>query len=149
MSEKCQRCGEDGEDRRTLNMSCFYDMSELRIPFTEEVLFSADMKDLRKAKDPVTIELSGGHKLNIAPGSVFCDGELHPTTIYTLRVCKSCRGKWLSAIKSWFQYKAEVEEDVSCGSGIFVRRKGVIVEITEEEWYRDHLGQLPVRVRKS
>lgn len=39
MSEKCQRCGEIGEDRRTLIMKCFYQMDEDKdIPFkkTEE-----------------------------------------------------------------------------------------------------------------
>lgn len=33
MSEKCQKCGEEGEDRRTLWMACFYEMNELGLPF--------------------------------------------------------------------------------------------------------------------
>lgn len=33
MSEKCARCGEVDDDRRTLWMRCFYDMSELGLPF--------------------------------------------------------------------------------------------------------------------
>lgn len=33
MSDKCQRCGEEGQDRRTLWMACLYDMNELDIPF--------------------------------------------------------------------------------------------------------------------
>ena len=33
--EKCQRCGEDGEDRRTLWMACFYEMGELGIPLEQ------------------------------------------------------------------------------------------------------------------
>lgn len=33
MTEKCARCGQEGEDRRTLLMACFYDMHELRVPF--------------------------------------------------------------------------------------------------------------------
>lgn len=33
MSEKCQRCGDEEEDRRTLWMACFYAMEELEIPF--------------------------------------------------------------------------------------------------------------------
>lgn len=32
--ETCQRCGEDGYDRRTLWMKCFYAMAELNIPFS-------------------------------------------------------------------------------------------------------------------
>lgn len=35
MTEICQRCNEEDEDRRTLWMGCFYDMSELEIPFNE------------------------------------------------------------------------------------------------------------------
>ena len=38
MTEQCQRCKEEGEDRRTLWMACFYDMDELEIPFTHENL---------------------------------------------------------------------------------------------------------------
>jgi hypothetical protein len=34
--ELCQKCGEAGEDRRTLWMCCFYDMSELGIPFEKK-----------------------------------------------------------------------------------------------------------------
>ncbi len=32
---KCQRCGEEGEDRRTLWMACLYDMAELGVPFAK------------------------------------------------------------------------------------------------------------------
>lgn len=39
--ETCQRCGEDGQDRRTLHMSCFYQMEELGLPF-EKMDFIAD-----------------------------------------------------------------------------------------------------------
>lgn len=34
--EKCQRCSEVDEERRTLWMSCFYEMDELNIPFKHE-----------------------------------------------------------------------------------------------------------------
>lgn len=30
--EECQRCREIDEDRRTLEMACFYDMNELDVP---------------------------------------------------------------------------------------------------------------------
>jgi len=33
MIEKCQRCQDEGEDRRALKMSCGYDMNEIGIPF--------------------------------------------------------------------------------------------------------------------
>lgn len=31
--EECQRCKDIDEDRRTLEMACFYDMNELDVPF--------------------------------------------------------------------------------------------------------------------
>ena len=31
--EECQRCKDIDEDRRTLEMACFYDMKELDVPF--------------------------------------------------------------------------------------------------------------------
>lgn len=36
MNETCQRCGNPGEDRRTLLMGCFYRLEELGIPFGEQ-----------------------------------------------------------------------------------------------------------------
>jgi hypothetical protein len=36
MSERYVRCGEEGEDRRTLRMACFYAMDELNVPFVSE-----------------------------------------------------------------------------------------------------------------
>lgn len=36
--EACQRCHEVDDDRRTLIMSCFYEMDELRLPFKHEYL---------------------------------------------------------------------------------------------------------------
>jgi hypothetical protein len=56
--EACQRCKETGQDRRTLNLSCFYALEETGIPFSiKEGTYSlrickqcrADfMKDLKK-----------------------------------------------------------------------------------------------------
>ena len=37
MTEHCQRCKEKDEDRRTLWISCFYDMNELDIPFDNKM----------------------------------------------------------------------------------------------------------------
>jgi hypothetical protein len=33
--ETCQRCGEDGFDRRTLRIECLYNLSELDIPWKD------------------------------------------------------------------------------------------------------------------
>lgn len=102
MSEEiCQRCKEVDEDRRTLWMSCFYEMMEMLMPFVQ-----------------VESQLEK-------------DKKYYPH-LYTLRVCKSCRDDWMNAIQSWFNNKPEVKE--SCNSGIFVRDKGAISEITLDEW---------------
>jgi hypothetical protein len=100
--EKCQRCGEVGEDRRTLRMECFYAMEELGLPFGRE--------------------------------------DNH---VYTLRVCKDCRATWMAAISGWFK-NPQTHQEV--GSGIFVRRNGASVEISEEEWRTKYPNREPVRV---
>jgi len=141
MSERCNRCGEDAEDRRTLWMACLYEMGELGVPFEQKPLFKANIEDLEKAKDPGSIDLGNGKTLNITPGTVTCKGELTPMLMYTLRVCKACRAEWMQAIQAWFHFKPMME---SCGSGIFVRRNGATVEISREEWDRLNPNREPV-----
>lgn len=51
---------------------------------------------------------------------------------YTLRVCKACRADWMESIKDWFS--CPTGPSPSCGSGIYVRRFGDTVEVTEEEF---------------
>jgi hypothetical protein len=107
MSEKCIRCGEDGDDRRTLWHACFYEMSEFAVPFERAVLFHADMADLTPAREPFRAKDKHGHPIGpdggivLAPGAVRSSGELIPHTFYTLRVCKDCRADWLCAIEAW------------------------------------------------
>jgi len=48
--ECCQRCGEAGEDRRSLWMACFYEMNELRIPFHRSVVMDESFYTLRVCK---------------------------------------------------------------------------------------------------
>src|SRR6478609_9095715 len=48
---KCQRCGEDGNDKRTLWMSCLYDMSELDVPFALDNTGSRNFFTLVVCKD--------------------------------------------------------------------------------------------------
>lgn len=43
-TEKCQRCGAVGQDRRTLWMACFYQMDELGLPFGEKTMLWEDSK---------------------------------------------------------------------------------------------------------
>jgi hypothetical protein len=40
--EKCIRCNEIDEDRRTILMACFYEMNELGISFQNKSLMDAD-----------------------------------------------------------------------------------------------------------
>lgn len=140
--ELCQRCGERGEDRRTLRMDCFYAMEELKLPFGREMWFDApDTSKLKKAKDPLSLPL-GDKSINITAGSVTTDGELIPKSFYILRVCKDCRSTWMSAIQRWFN---EPQRHYEVGSGIFVRRNGANVEVTEEEWHAMNPEREPVR----
>ncbi len=149
-NERCVRCGSNGEDRRTLWMSCFYAMEELGIPFDKEILFTANVEELTSAKEPVGIKLPDGKQLNIQAGTVCCSGELLPHQLYTLRVCKRCRGEWLAMIKSWFRAVPQGQDhdaddyQAGSGSGIFIRENGVNKEITREEWDRRNPGCVPV-----
>lgn len=147
MSERCQRCGEIGEDRRTLWMSCFYAMEELGLPFEDKVLFQVpNDADIKPEKAPVQIPLGDGNHITLDPGTFKTESPLTPMRVYTLRVCKECRGEWMGAIEQWFKVKPQREE---IGSGIFVRENGATVEISEEEWYRRNPGREPVRVLKE
>ena len=100
--ETCVRCGEAGEDRRTLRMSCFYKMEELGIPFGNQVVFTTDTDKVTKVTDPVTIPLKSGRQIVLTSGTVETKEPLTPQHLYTLRVCKSCRSEWLEVIKDWF-----------------------------------------------
>lgn len=87
MSEICQRCNKDGDDRRTLWMACLYDMTELNIPFEMQII-----PDARERNE-------------------FANEKHH---FYTLRVCKTCRADWMTYIRNWFNDR-NVKE--LCGSG--------------------------------
>lgn len=117
MTEQCQRCKEDGDDRRTLWMACFYEMMELNIPFEKE---------------------------RIREGGIHDDHPNNFHNFYTLRVCKQCRGDWMKALKEWFA--KPVTPIDSCGSGIYLREYGAIVEITEEEWQKRNKERNPVTI---
>lgn len=107
--ERCARCGDWGEDGRTLWMACFYDMSELGIPLEEDALFAADLETLHKATEPAAVQLPDGRQVNITAGTVTCDGELTPMRLYKMRVCKACRAEWLGAIKRWYEVREKGE----------------------------------------
>lgn len=129
----CQRCGEVGEDRRTLWMACFYEMQELGLPFGRKSLLEADPAHLKLHKPAPTLPLGNGVSINIGGGEVTTDQPLGVRGFYTLRVCKDCRATWMSAIKNWFEW-IDTRERRSPGTGIFIRRNGANVEVTEEEF---------------
>jgi len=129
MPEKCQRCGEVGEDRRTLQMACFYDMSELSLPFKKQTLFHADVDECEPVKGPTTVDLAG-ERIVLKAGTVRCNGGLTPQSLYTLRVCKDCRAAWMMAIRQWFNVPVNRS---ATGTGVYIRRAGATVEATEEE----------------
>jgi hypothetical protein len=60
------------------------------------------------------------------------NAEMRKHKFYTLRVCKDCRASWMDALAVWFEESGTFPE--SCGSGIFIRRNGVNVEIPHHEW---------------
>lgn len=140
--EKCVRCGEDGDDRRTLWMACFYAMEELGLPFKKEVLFHAETQDLEMAKPPITFESkSSKDKLVLESGTVRSSGELYPQQLYTLRVCKECRADWMTAIQAWFHSGKPVRP--GSGTGVWIRKNGATVEATQDEVGRMLHGQPP------
>ncbi len=129
--DKCEKCGEVGEDRRTLWMACFYQMGELELPF-EEVQIRGSLHEVSHTEREPLFE--NGPTIPITHFKDEPVGDNHKHHFYTLRVCKACRASWMEAIKAWFQTPKDVPE--SCGSGIYVRENGINVEITLEEWER-------------
>jgi hypothetical protein len=124
MSERCARCGCEDEDLRTLWMSCWYEMSELGLPFEEKAL-SGTLEDkigARKLRHG-TVPIWG------AEPAV----EVDHLRFFTLRVCKRCRAEWMQGIAQWFEAGALEEEEPSPRTGVFVRELGETRELTEAE----------------
>ena len=106
--EACQRCGRVGTDRRTLWHACFYAMEELPVPF-EEVALQGHM--LRKVgQKELTAWSMPGHPMMAPVWEDVPDTEGARWPFYRLRVCKSCRSDWLTAIAAWFTQKPRREE---------------------------------------
>jgi len=149
--EKCARCGEMGEDRRTLWMACFYAMEELGLPFERDILFDGDPRDMTMGQEPVSIELPGpkGEKLTLEPGTVKCSGDLTPRHFYTMRVCKACRAEWMQQIKSWFHCPKRIDKPT--GTGAYIRENGANREMTQEEvdQFTKERGYEPCRIKQG
>lgn len=143
MSNKCDRCGSIGKDRRNLWMACFYAMEELDIPFKQCQIQGECLEKVGEEELP-------SFKIKVP---VFANpkGEYNKYDFYCLTVCKRCRAEWLEFIKDWFNSEplgedldTDEQEEKSCGSGIFVRVNGATQEITREEWDRLHPGEEPI-----
>jgi len=144
MSDKCQRCGERGEDRRTLYMACLYAMHELGLPFKQLAIQGEVLRHTGSKKK--NIGILKGIRVDSFSKPTNKKSDRYEHRFYTMLVCKKCRADWMHAIKDWFENS--VPNPPSCGSGIFVRENGACKEITEQEWYTKHPGQEPFRVIK-
>jgi len=97
MSDRCQRCDEDGQDRRTLWMACFYDMAELPIPWTQRQIHGTVARPTGTWKtifQNLKVPEFEEHK-----------GEPGNHNFFTLTVCKECRADWIESIQKWFEDK--------------------------------------------
>jgi hypothetical protein len=105
-------------------MACFYAMHELDVPFRQDAILGRYCEKEGETKLPtlgVTVPEWGEPQ-----------GDQRHHQFFTLRVCKRCRADWMDAIESWF--KTPVCDDESCGTGIYVRDRGAIREITIDAW---------------
>jgi len=138
LGDRCARCGEIGEDRRTLWMACFYAMHELDVPFEETGIITVESGP--KSEGDIT-----GTQLDFPSGKAFVT---HNKSFYTLSVCKDCRAEWMTAIEEWFKEAKTVDKETL--TGVFVRRNGTNVELTEEQveqWKLEHGGAEPARLK--
>jgi len=130
MSEdKCARCGEAGKDRRTLWMSCLYDMGELGIPLERRSIRGT--VHAYEGERPI-LEPANGFPGLSAP--VFADAPMgNPVALstYTIKVCKPCRADWMRAIRDWYVDPPKVERGEVC-----VRELGAMRRVSLAEWRR-------------
>lgn len=124
MGEKCQRCGEVGEDRRTLWMACFYEMSELSVPFKLSAIKGV-------YQEQVGTERLESLETDVPVFETMPGEKEQQYRFYNLRVCKSCRADWMQAITDWFS--AQPEKRQPAGTGVYGRKNGVAYEMSEEE----------------
>ncbi len=88
------------------------------------------------------IEMSCGYAMNELPIPLGIENVLDSHGSFTLRVCKDCRAQWMESLVEWFKHPKKYER---CGSGIWVRRYGANIEITEEEFKSKHPCIEPTR----
>ena len=158
MSELCDRCGNPGQDRRTIIlMACFYALNELPIPFGQLAIKG---KALQKIKDVDFQLFKDGPTIRTAEFEEPTeDQKEHQWRFHTLRVCKRCRGEWMDSLENWWvapvqgkDYDADdpaLSECVTPGTGLFIRENGVIKEITHDEYQKKYPGNIPLIVKEE
>lgn len=124
MSEQCQRCGEEGEDRRTLWMACLYEMRELPVPFKLSAIKGVYQEQVG-TKRLETLDT------DVPVFETMPEEEEQQYRFYNLRVCKSCRAEWMQAIATWFN--AQPVKRHPTGTGVYGRKHGAVYEMSEEE----------------
>lgn len=115
--EKCQRCGEEGEDRRTLWMACMYEMAEIGIPLERRAIRGVPLE--YSHAEPIGSFNIMAHKFKEIP-----DAKEYEQRFFTMRVCKRCRADWMLAIQCWFRDKPEPEDDGIEAGVIYQRQLG-------------------------
>ena len=103
--ELCQICNQEGEDRRTLRLEYFYDLSEIS-------------DKLKKAE--VTIRFADGHEVK--------------DVLWTIRTCKDCRGDFLGILRRWTNGEFITQTRGRSERNIPVRVDGRVIMMTAEEW---------------
>lgn len=123
--ELCQICGREGEDRRTLRLRYFYDLSEIPDKFT---------------KEEVIIK--------------FADGNEVKDTLWSVRTCKDCRGDFLGVLRKWTSGEFVVKTDDDPNCNIPVRVNGRVVMMTTKQWEahaarNGEEGRIPLRLVRT
>jgi hypothetical protein len=100
--ETCQRCGEAGEDRRTLWMAAMYDLSETGIPLQQ-------VRVTGKYAEQTGEEMLTSIKIKVPVFTEEPGTQDHEHRFYTLRVCKDCRAEWMLALRSWYLERSNTD----------------------------------------
>lgn len=92
--EKCARCGEEGNDRRTLWLSCLYDLSETKMPLDHVAVNGVLCTPIEASPSYLGKQFA---VFSPIPGSIEVSYKF-----YTMRICKDCRAEWIKAQMDWF-----------------------------------------------
>jgi hypothetical protein len=139
--ERCERCGTVGQDRRTLWMACFYAMDELGIPFTQVGLLG------------IVLEPTGeigqyGMPVYKTPHPDWHE-KADRRVMFSLRVCKGCRGDWLSAIKTWFRKVPDADCRYNSDASTYGLKDDLPALVAEAERLNGAVAELAQRIEAA